>query len=68
MPDRIMGYNDQVMKGVEVEREHLKTYEWLVQCFRDGVAPSFNAFCYHIATDHVNEHGDYYTKLEEAKL
>jgi hypothetical protein len=61
-------YEKQALLGTEVEKEHQKTYDWLIQCFRDDVAPSFHAFCYHIATDHLKERSDYYTKLEEAKL
>ena len=63
-----MGYNEQILKGTKIEEEHRKTYDWLVQCFRDGVSPSFNALCAHIAMDHVREKLDYYDRLEEAKL
>ena len=63
-----MGYNEQILLGTKVEEEHRKTYDWLTQCFRDGVSPSFNAFCAHIAMDHVRENDKYYDKLEEAGL
>ena len=61
-------YESQVLIGTKIEEEHRKTYDWLLQCFRDNVHPSFNAFCYHIATDHVREDPNYYDKLEEAEL
>ena len=61
-------YDNEVLKGTKIEEEHRKTFDWLVQCFRDGVAPSFNALCYHIAMDHVSETKDYYERLEKAGL
>lgn len=61
-------FNDQVLIGTKIEEEHRKTFDWLLQCFRDSVHPSFNSFCAHIAMDHVREHADYYDRLEQAKL
>ena len=61
-------YQDQVLIGTRIEEEHRKTYDWLVQCFRDGVHPSSNAFYAHIAMDHVRKDTMYYDKLEKAGL
>jgi len=58
----------QYEKGTRVEAEHKKTYDWLKQCFHDGVMPNERALYAHIAMDHLDEKVDYYDRLEEAKL
>ena len=64
MPDE----DDQILIGTGVEQEHEPTYNWLKQCFADGVLPSLHAMCTHIARDHLKEKADYYTELEKAGL
>jgi hypothetical protein len=60
--------------GINVEKEHLDTYEWLIREVYEWVRdrqpepPSFEDFCKHIAEDHLKEASDYYSKLEKAKL
>jgi hypothetical protein len=61
-------YEKELLKGIKVEEEHISTFEWLRQCFRDDVMPSAHALYYHIAMDHLKEKSDYYAVLEKAGL
>ncbi len=55
----------QMRAGIQVELEHRPTYEWLRKYLlqNDGDLPSLRDFAAHIAADHLNEYGDYYTRL-----
>jgi hypothetical protein len=50
--DQKQEYNRQMSMGIKVEHEHTKDY-WLAK---------------KIATDHLNEDPNYYTKLKKCKL
>lgn len=63
-----MNYDNKILEGMEVEKEHQKTYEWVKKCFEDNVLISSNAFFAHIAMDHIDEYKDYYTRLKKAGL
>lgn len=51
-------------KGIEVEFEHKRTYEWFKAEMLMHRIPSLKAFAKHIAMDHLNEHEEYYNYLE----
>ena len=56
-------------QGLKVEREHKKTYEWLVDYINKyKKAPDSNEFFLHIADDHLREDADYYDKLKQLGL
>lgn len=56
-------------EGLAIEREHKRTYEWLVQHVkRTKTLPDATQFYLHIVADHLNENAEYYKKLKEAEL
>lgn len=58
------GLADQMTVGREIEKEHLPTYEWMINYFNEhGEFPPFEAFTEHISGDHLDELKDYYTRL-----
>lgn len=55
---------DQLLTGVEVEREHEPTLEWLREFYAENeVWPTLDEFAEHISSDHIAEIKDYYTRL-----
>jgi len=63
MPDKEQR-EEQVKKGIEVEKEHKSTIDWLKQYVDDnGKFPPYEEIYQHIAENHVDEIPDYYDKL-----
>lgn len=55
---------DQLLTGVEVEREHEPTLKWLREFYAENeVWPTLDEFAEHISSDHTAEIKDYYTRL-----
>lgn len=50
--------------GIKIEKEHTATWKKI----KAGKITTLEEMAESIATDHLNEHKDYYTKLTEAKL
>jgi hypothetical protein len=58
--------DNALLKGIEVEREHKKTYDWLKELFEAGESfPDEDEFFGMIASDHLDEFEDYYDRLEK---
>ena len=58
--------DNQLIKGLKVEREHKKTYLWLLGYIKTtGKFPSEKDFYLSIAKDHIAEDRLYYDKLEK---
>jgi hypothetical protein len=55
-------------EGLQVEKEHMRTYQWLKSEVAKKQFPSPEEFFLHIVQDHLKEENDYYTKLKEAGL
>jgi hypothetical protein len=64
-----MTFKAQLSKGRMVEAEHRTTYDYLKK-YQDkhGTLPKENKFYEKIATDHIKEDRDYYSKLKRAGL
>lgn len=59
----------QLEMGIDVEAEHLPTYEWLQEFLKENKKlPPKTELYKKIAEDHLNEYDDYYTRLMKANL
>lgn len=58
-----MTYNQQLKKGIKVEKEHKRTYN-----LSQKKKLSKKQFYESIAKDHLKEDKNYYSKLQKAKL
>ena len=55
--------------GTQIESEHRTTYLWIKSFVeKNGKMPSEAEVFRAIASDHLKEHPNYYTKLKEAGL
>jgi len=54
----------QLQKGILVEIEHRKTYDWIISLLEKAQIPSELEFYKRIASDHLNEFENYYDALE----
>lgn len=54
--------------GIEIEKEHSSTYEWIKAYHNEhGVFPDEADVYEKIAKDHLNEYEDYYTRLKKVE-
>jgi hypothetical protein len=59
----------QIQMGMDVEEEHLDTYNWLEEYFKKNKKmPNREDFYKSIVEDHLKEFDDYYTRLMKANL
>jgi hypothetical protein len=60
---------EELKKGISVEKEHLGTIKWLLKHLEHGEATEFadlmDEVAKRIAQDHLNELPDYYSRLEK---
>lgn len=62
-------YSDQLALGIQIEREHKKTYEWLKKYIKkNNNLPPEEMFYEKIARDHLAEDKEYYKKILKAGL
>lgn len=59
---------NELSMGIEVEKEHLPTYNWIKNYYDEhGKLPDEMDVYESIAKDHLNEYEDYYTRLKKVE-
>jgi hypothetical protein len=61
--------NKQLKSGIRIEAEHKGTIKFIKGYLKKKKTFPSNKIIYtHIASDHIKEHKNYYTKLKKARL
>ena len=62
-------YEEQLKKGIQVEKEHKNTYDFIKSYIKKyKKMPSKRDVYLNIAKDHLKEHDNYYDRLLKAGL
>lgn len=60
--------SQQLKEGIKIESEHRGTVKYIISKCHKGKCPSYREIFKKIASDHLSEESDYYTRLKKAKL